>query len=302
MGRPRASERYCCALAAFVAAASGELGPEVGARFGARLLGTLEEARAEGNARRASNCVAVFARLHVCGLFPSDPCWGLLGRFARDLAELDATLMLSLLRAAGAKFRSEDPVGMKRFVLDLQRRVADARERECDARASDAPEEDGGEDGGTKKEEGDENKNKKSVGGSSLTRRAGLMLDMVVDLKNNKRTAGAGPGGEAAADVDQWGFPNALSRWLRSSAAVGDAAVALRALRFEKLFAAARETMTRDGGAAAAGGRRWSCAGSGGCPRRRGRTRGSSRAGRRARASGGRRARRAGARNRTSCW
>ena len=247
---PRASERYCCALAAFVAAASGELGPEVGARFGARLLATLEEARAEGNARRASNCVAVFARLHVCGLFPSDPCWGLLGRFARDLAELDATLMLSLLRAAGAKLRSEDPVGMKRFVLDLQRRVADARERECDARASDAPE----EDGGAKKEEGDENKNKKSVGGSSLTRRAGLMLDMVVDLKNNKRTAGAGPGGEAAADVDQWGFPNALSRWLRSSAAVGDAAVALRALRFDKLFAAARETTTRDGERGGGGG------------------------------------------------
>ena len=186
--------------------------------------------------------------------------------------------MLSLLRAAGAKFRSEDPVGMKRFVLDLQRRVADARERECDARASEAPEEDGGKDGGAKNEEGDENKNKKSVGGSSLTRRAGLMLDMVVDLNNNKRTAGAGPGGEAAADVDQWGFPNALSRWLPRAPPSGHRRRAPDA-RFENFAPRGSDDSGRRRGG---GGRSWSC-GRCGCPRRRGRTRGSSRAGRGAR-------------------
>lgn len=69
-----------------------------------------------------------------------------------------------------------------------------------------------------------------------MTRRARLMLDMVIDLKNNKRVVGAGAGGVGGAEGgDQWGFPSALGKWLKSSAAVGDAAVALRALTYERL-------------------------------------------------------------------
>jgi hypothetical protein len=48
----------------------------------------------------------------------------------------------------------------------------------------------------------------------------------VIDLKNNKKVVGAGAGGAGGADGgDQWGFPAALGKWLKSSAAVGDAAV-----------------------------------------------------------------------------
>ena len=62
--------------------------------------------------------------------------------------------------------------------------------------------------------------------------------DMVVDLKNNKKTTPvANANGErgGGAEDDQWGFPTAMSKWLRSSAAVGDAAVALRALAYDRL-------------------------------------------------------------------
>jgi len=59
---------------------------------------------------------------------------------------------------------------------------------------------------------------------------------MVIDLKNNRRVVGAGAGGAGGAEGgDQWGFPAALGKWLKSSAAVGDAAVALRALTYQRL-------------------------------------------------------------------
>ena len=203
---PRASEQYASALAAFVAGVSGELGPEMAARFGAAMVSELSSARSQARARAASNVCAVLSRLHVCGLFPSRVCYGLLTNLSEELSELDATLMLGVLRAAGPRLRSEDPAGMRDFILGLQSRVSKLRDDAGD-----------GEGGG-------------------LTRRARLMLDMVVDLKNNKRQVGAGAGGAGGAEGgDQWGFPAALSKWLRSSAAVGDAAVALRALTYERL-------------------------------------------------------------------
>ena len=209
---PRASEQYAAALAAFVAGVSGELGPELAARFGRETLKSLDAARTAGNARAASNLCAVFARLHTCGLYPSRVVYGLLTKLVSALDELDAALMLSLLRCAGPRLRSEDPAGMRDFIASLQTRVAELRE---------------------KSKEGDEDGDGR---GGGLTKRARLMLDMVVDLKNNKRVVGAGAGGAGGAEGgDQWGFPAALAKWLRASHAVGDAAVALRALTHERL-------------------------------------------------------------------
>ena len=215
---PKASERYAATLAGFIAGLAGELGPEIAARFGAALVDALRVARADDRARAASNVVAVFSRLFVCGLFPSAVVYGLLKELSRTLTELDATLMLGTLRAAGSRLRHEDPAGMKEFIVTLQGRVAELT-------AAGA----GGTAGGDGAAGG---------GGGGLTRRARLMLDMVVDLKNNKKTTPvANANGErgGGAEDDQWGFPTAMSKWLRSSAAVGDAAVALRALAYDRL-------------------------------------------------------------------
>ena len=96
---------------------------------------------------------------------------------------------------------------MKRFVESLRERVANAR--------SDVD---------------------KTNGGSGLSR-ARLMLQMVVDLKNNKRVVGRRrPAARAAHEgEDQWGFPITLSRALKADAGVGDASVALRTLTYDKL-------------------------------------------------------------------
>ena len=198
---PRASDQYSAAIAGFVAGIAGSIGPEAGARFGSAICVRLEQEQMDGKARSCSNIVNVLARLYTCGLFPSACCYGFLVTLAKSLSELDSTLMLTLLRIAGNRLRSEDPVGMKEFILALQARVAELQKERGD-----------GEDGG------------------QLSKRARLMLEMVIDLKNNKKR-------DSAQDVgkDQWGFPVALSKWLRGTN-VGEATVALRALTYEKLI------------------------------------------------------------------
>ena len=135
----------------------------------------------------------MFARLHTCGLYPGRVVYGLLTRLVETLDELDAALMLSLLRCAGPRLRSEDPAGMRDFIASLQTRVAELREKNKE-----------GDDGVRSGDQGGQ--------GGGLTKRARLMLDMVVDLKNNKRVAGAGAGGAGGSEGgDQWGFPAALA-------------------------------------------------------------------------------------------
>ena len=248
---PRASSQYAAIIAAFVAGLAGALGPEVGARFGAALARRLDAARGvsgigsgidsgigsgidsgmdsgtgasdaprasdasdasarAANPRAASNLCAVLARLFVCGLFPSAVVWGFLMDASLRLGELDAALTLETLRVAGPRLRAEDPVGMKRFIEATRERVAACLPGAANvAGAAEA---------------------------TTVSRRARLMLDMVVDLKNNKRTAGGDAGGAGGREgEDQWGFPLALSRVLKADAGVGDASVALRTLTHDKL-------------------------------------------------------------------
>ena len=199
---PRASDQYTSAIAAFIAGIAASIGPEAGARFGSRLCVKLEEEQVNSRARSASNIVNVLARLYTCGLMPSACCYGFLVTLSKSLTELDSTLMLTLLRVAGTRLRSEDPVGMKEFIIALQARVAELQKVAGE-----------GEDGG------------------QLSKRARLMLEMVIDLKNNRKRA------DSSADVgkDQWGFPMPLSKWLKGTS-VGEATVALRALTYEKLI------------------------------------------------------------------
>ena len=243
---PRASSQYAAVIATFVAGIAGALGPEAGARFGAALARKLDEARgiegeardgsgsirepskpsnAEVNARAASNLCAVLARLFVCGLFPSDVVWGFLTDATSRLSELDATLTLGVLRVAGPRTRAEDPIGMKRFVETLRERVANANAN-ANARSD------------MTRHANHANTDNETNGGSIgvMSRRARLMLQMVVDLKNNKRAVGADAGGAGGREgEDQWGFPMALSRALKADAGVGDASIALRTLTYDKL-------------------------------------------------------------------
>ena len=246
---PRVSSQYAAAVAAFIGGLAGALGPEVGARFGVEVVRCLNAARGIGGAgvadgndastdgpddsssvRAASNAAAVFSRLFISGLFPSATLWGFLEDATVRLSELDVTLMLGVLRVAGAKLRSEDPVGMKRFIEVLQGRVAEEA-----AGGGEILNPGGINPKGVNPKETLVNNPTQPL----MTKRARLMLTMVIDLKNNKR------GGNAVEvsgsenrnqNEDVFGFPNELGRFIRGDPGIGDATVALRQLTYEKLL------------------------------------------------------------------
>lgn len=91
------------------------------------------------------------------------------------LSEIDVDLIVSILSTIGLKLRNEDPSAMKDFVLSVHTRAAEL-----------------GQSG-------------------SLTQRARLMLELVVDVKNNKgsnKASGAAtalsPGLNKWLKVSQW--------------------------------------------------------------------------------------------------
>ena len=208
--------------------------------------------------------------------------------------------MLSLLRAAGARKNgsSSDPV------RDEEVRAGPAASRRgggrVDARAA-AAGEDGGKDGGAKNEEGDENKNKKVrqrfVPDGARGFDAGHGRGSQEQQAHRGREKGRGKMGPRRTSTS--GVPERAQPVASLERRVGEPPS--RSGRFARaLFAAAVE---RRLGTAARRRPGWSCARAVVARRRPPkRTRGSSRAGRRARAGRGRRARRRGARNRTSCW
>ena len=162
----------------------------------------------------------MFARLHTCRLYPSRVVYGLLTKLVSALDRLDAALMLSLLRCAGRRCDRRTRRGCGTSSRASRRaRVAELREKSKEG------DEDG--DGG----DGDGGDGR----GGGLTKRARLMLDMVVDLKNNKRVVGAGAGAGGAEGGAISGASPAAPPAAPRVPRVGDAAVALRALTHERL-------------------------------------------------------------------
>lgn len=91
--------------------------------------------------------------------------FSVLGELTRRFTESDVAMMLTLLNAVGLQVRSADPIAMKDFVLAVHNRAA-------------------------------------AAGPGSLTKRAEIMLELVVDIKNNKsREVKAAKAQAAAAAV-----------------------------------------------------------------------------------------------------
>ena len=121
----------------FVAGVSGELGPDsrLSSR-GAHKLGRSRRGERQGGVQPSAPCSRACTRAGSTGRV----VYGLLTKLVSALDELDAALMLSLLRC-GARLRSEDPAGMRDFIASLQTRVAELREKSKEG------DEDGDEDG-----------------------------------------------------------------------------------------------------------------------------------------------------------
>jgi nucleolar MIF4G domain-containing protein 1 len=202
-----------------------------------------------GVARR--NLTMLLAYLYSCGLVgadvlfsylmegllrPAGPAGAASGLGGADaaatphpLGDGDADAMVTLLSAVGLQLRAADPVRMKDFVLAVHARVAEAAaaaaaraaDGDADADAADDKKEDDGED--------DDGGGNSTLG---VSRRARLMLDLVLDIKNNRRRDAGRPGrggGGAAAVVGA-----ASLRWLRAQGvaevALGGPCVAWRRL------------------------------------------------------------------------
>ena len=96
----------------------------------------------------------------------SEVVFSLLERLKADFSDGDVTLIVSMLHAFGLDLRADDPAGMKTFVLSVHARAADLGAQ------------------------------------GELSQRARLMLDLVVDIKNNRKRGGAGGGQTAALPPD----------------------------------------------------------------------------------------------------
>ncbi|GLI60135.1 hypothetical protein VaNZ11_002206 [Volvox africanus] len=181
---PRASEQFAAVAAAFVTAVAAQAeAQDLAAGFLAELAQRMEAARSSGDSLAQANLVTVLAYCYSAGLVGPGLCYSLLGILKERFQELDVSAMVTLLNAVGLQLRNADPGLMKEFVLGLHERAAQL-----------------GRDG-------------------LLSRRAQLMLDLIIDIKNNKTSAAGGAA--AAADVSLGGTATRKSKAAAAAAASG---------------------------------------------------------------------------------
>eukprot|EP00882_Tetradesmus_deserticola_P014563 GHRQ01015491.1.p1 GENE.GHRQ01015491.1~~GHRQ01015491.1.p1 ORF type:complete len:481 (+),score=238.12 GHRQ01015491.1:300-1742(+) len=106
-------------------------------------------AYAAGDGLACHNLVMLLAYCYSAGMVAADCMYSVLGELTRRFAESDVAMMLTLLNAVGLQLRSADPAAMKDFVMAVHSRAA-------------------------------------AAGPGGLSKRAEIMLELVVDIKNNR--------------------------------------------------------------------------------------------------------------------
>ncbi|CAG9459980.1 unnamed protein product [Pedinophyceae sp. YPF-701] len=195
---PRATDQFAATAAAFVAGfAAMAQSQEVAASFMARVARRLEEAVAEGDELGGRNLTMLTSYVYSAGLVDATTPFSLLAHLTQNFSEVAVTLMVTVLNACGLALRSDDPVAMRDFVVGVHKRAAEVG------------------------------------GGQGLSKRTELMLELVCEIKNNRRSAKA----STPAGARQGGRTAVLSaaqlRWLRQ---LGVEAVQLRSVTWAKLL------------------------------------------------------------------
>ena len=171
---PRATEQFAAVTASSIAGiAISAKAADVTAVFLDALASKLDEAVNSGNNLSSGNLILVLAQMHTIGIVRADIIFSLLDFWSQRFGDHEVTAIAALLRAAGISLRASDPIRMKEFVVNVHERAS--------------------------KETGQD--------GSKLSVRARVMLDLVVDIKNNKKR-----GDYKSAYV----LSPAVSKWLRS--------------------------------------------------------------------------------------
>uniref|UniRef100_A0A7I4D9X4 MI domain-containing protein n=1 Tax=Physcomitrium patens TaxID=3218 RepID=A0A7I4D9X4_PHYPA len=192
-GGPRGNDQFAAVFAAYVAGTATMVGMDFGAKFLASLAIAFEYEKHDSLALR--NLALLFANLYSFNLISSELVYDLLGMLCKRFEELDVATILALLQSCGMGLRAADPASMKEFVVAVQQRTAELKATLSGSN------------------------NGKPV---DLGKRVQFMLDMICDIKNNKRRAKDDPAHHMR-----------LKKWLQK---LGVEDVQLRSVTWEKLL------------------------------------------------------------------
>ena len=177
----------------------------------------------------AGNLVQVLAHLYLSGALKSDIVYSVLDKWKSRFLESDVVAMAGLLGAAGLALRASDPERMKEFVVSVHARAAECM---TDMTAAAGGTDEDPQASGRKKEKNKIGHTDKYFSNSTgatasggLSIRARVMLDLVVDIKNNRKRD---DGRRKVAQLD-----SAAAKWLRGCN-VG--AVALGGITWKKVL------------------------------------------------------------------
>lgn len=121
------------------------------------VVGTLQRARSKEDSATSYNCVCLLSVLFEARLVGPTLVWDIADSFVQSLSETDVAQLLLLVRACGPTLREHDPGGFKAFLERLSQKVGQLK------------------------------------ADNQLPTRARLLLDLLIDIKNNKwRGRGAG--------------------------------------------------------------------------------------------------------------
>lgn len=156
-GGPRGNEQYAATFAAFVAGMACSVGIDFGAKLLASLAKCFEIEYQEEDNLSLRNLTLLLSYLYMFGVCSSVLMYDFLITLSKRLTEVDVSTILTVLQTCGMKLRSDDPVGMKNFIDNVQQKVHEMKAASGTAQSN--------------------------ISGKRME----FMLDTICDIKNNKK-------------------------------------------------------------------------------------------------------------------
>uniref|UniRef100_A0A803MW99 MI domain-containing protein n=1 Tax=Chenopodium quinoa TaxID=63459 RepID=A0A803MW99_CHEQI len=156
-GGSRGNEQYAAVFAAFLAGMSSMIGIDFGARFMASLAKSFEDEYSKEDNLSLRNLSLLLSYLCIFGVCSSDLIYDFLIKLSKQLAEIDVSIMLTILQCCGMKLRGDDPTSMKDFISSVQSRVNELKATSEDVEMV------------------------------TYSKRMEFMLETICDIKNNKK-------------------------------------------------------------------------------------------------------------------
>jgi nucleolar MIF4G domain-containing protein 1 len=138
---------FMLVYAAFIVALHNVVGMEVGAHFAEQLIKRFEAVRTDR--QKGTNVLLLMCHVYNLGLVFCGLIYDIIRLFCNDFSELNIELLFKLLKTCGFQLRADDPSSLKDIIQVIQEKAAELK--------------------------GDSNK------------RISFMLEMIYDLKNNKK-------------------------------------------------------------------------------------------------------------------